>query len=590
MERIPDTLVQEILDRTSILDIVGERVTLKAKGANWWGLCPFHSEKTPSFSVAPEKGIFHCFGCQAGGDAARFLMTLDKISFPEALEILAKKAGVAWERGANPSGEFSEEQKLKNSLLELNARLESTFQHLLETHPQAETARQTLEKRRVLREFQQRFGLGYIPEPRDWLYGFLTKKHYSPEFLRATGLFSQKHERSCLFAGRLVFPIRNAKKQTIAWGGRLLAGEGPKYINSPETPIFKKRQSLFGLDQAIPAFKQSDEVLVCEGYMDVIALHMAGVSHAVAPLGTAFTEEQGRLLQRWTRRAHFVFDGDAAGQKAALKSLMLAEDLDWEARVSVLDSDADPASLWESKAEDTLQKALKYTINAFDYILDTYVRMSSAEGRLDLRAFQNASFEFGRHIRSEVRREQFLEGVAQRLRVGREHVRADFGRFLKQGPSLKVPEPVNVPAGVPYKGPDLSLVLAILVHRDLYPGFRRHVAPADLEDSLARKLFVRLEETQASVSTEEIFSSIRDEPGLGLARGRLLSGEFDSPQEQLVQDGIRVLKRRSLEVKRRELTAQIQDCQRSGQDVAPLIEEKMFLDREIERYKAGTYV
>jgi DNA primase len=310
--RIPEHTLSEIQNRLDAAEVIGEYVSLQKKGGRYWGRCPFHQEKTPSFCVTPEKGFFYCFGCHKGGGLIQFVMEIEKIPFLDAVEMLAKKAGVEIQREEGEQGGVKRE-----TFLELNKRLAGSFHWLLCESPLAEDARAYLAGRGIGEDEIRSFQLGYAPADREWLKKFLKTKSYSDDFLAKTGLFSDSSGgKAALFANRIIFPIANARGETVAFGGRALSEGVPKYLNSPETQYFKKGENLFGIDKALPEIKKTGASVLVEGYMDVLAMHRAGVSNCVAPLGTALTELQARFMKRYARNAVLVFDGDEAGEKA----------------------------------------------------------------------------------------------------------------------------------------------------------------------------------------------------------------------------------------------------------------------------------
>ncbi|MFW5685911.1 MAG: DNA primase, partial [Spirochaetota bacterium] len=317
--RIPDHVIDEVARRVDIVELVGNYVQLQRKGARYMGLCPFHGEKTPSFSVDPDVGAYYCFGCHRGGGVFKFLMEIEGLTFPEAVRELGEKVGVEVDTGPEDP-----HARTRRALGELYNRVARTFAHFLTTE-QGEQARSILHDRAVSDELIARFGIGYAPDDPFWLHGFLSQKGYSTEFLRDSGLFTRANPRRALFAGRIMFPIRTNRGDVVAFGGRIVSGDGPKYINSPETPIYRKREVLFGIDVALPAIRQERAAVLAEGYMDVIALHEAGVNTAVAPLGTAFTAEQAGSLERYIERVTLLFDADAAGTRATRRAAEILE-------------------------------------------------------------------------------------------------------------------------------------------------------------------------------------------------------------------------------------------------------------------------
>jgi DNA primase len=314
MAKIPESVIQEILDKTNYLAVFQEKVRLTKKGNKWWGLCPFHSEKTPSFSVDTERGLFYCFGCQKGGSLIDFLMETDKLTFVEAVGELAEKAQVPI-----PADNFISDraESERTQLYSLYDKLAKAFHWLLREHESGATALGILRNRGIPDKFIDDFRLGYSPADPSWLSRFLQSKGFSTEFLARTGLFSARNTGYPLFSDRIMFPIADQRGRVIAFGGRLIRGDGPKYINSPDTPIFHKQENLFALDKALPAIKEQNSALICEGYMDALSFHAAGIANAVAPLGTAFTTKQAQLLRRRAERVSLCFDSDEAGKKAA---------------------------------------------------------------------------------------------------------------------------------------------------------------------------------------------------------------------------------------------------------------------------------
>ncbi|MFW6292240.1 MAG: DNA primase, partial [Spirochaetota bacterium] len=362
--RIPDTTIDEVARRVDIVELVGRYVTLERKGQRYMGLCPFHSEKTPSFSVDPEAGLYYCFGCQRGGGVYKFVMEMEGLSFPEAVRQLGEEVGVE----IAGSEEDDESNRVARALGELYNRVARTFVHFLGTEEGAQ-ARQTLREREISDETIERFGIGYARRDAYWLHGFLTRKGYSQEFLQTSGLFTRANPRRALFAGRIMFPIRSHRGDVLAFGGRIMAGDGPKYINSPETPIYRKRESLFGIDVALKAIRQERHVVLAEGYMDVIALHQAGVGTAVAPLGTSFTEEQGRFLSRYIDRATLLFDADEAGARATRRAAEILEPHGITASVSVLDEGTDPADLLRERGSQAVLNAVSSPLTVLEFLV-----------------------------------------------------------------------------------------------------------------------------------------------------------------------------------------------------------------------------
>ena len=348
-------IVDEIKGRIDIFDVISERLPLKKAGRNWVGLCPFHSEKTPSFTVNPSKQIFHCFGCHTGGDVITFFMRYEKLSFSEAVTELAKRVGLQYE----PSKSESHEKDNKAVLLEILNEAVSFYINRLKADTEVVNY---LLSRGISQESQKRFYLGYAPNVTNGLYTFLTGKGYQETAIHEAGVLS-KERRMDLLRKRIVFPIFNISGEVIALGGRVLDNSLPKYLNSPETALFNKRRVLYGLSHAIQQGKTT-EFIVVEGYVDVIASHQHGFANTVAPLGTALTEEHSRLLKRFTKNVLMVFDGDEAGLRAARRGFATLLKSGIEAKALMLPKGEDPDSILKTQGAAAysalIEKALPF--------------------------------------------------------------------------------------------------------------------------------------------------------------------------------------------------------------------------------------
>ncbi len=326
-------LLEEIRSRVDLVDLVGQFVNLKRAGENWKALCPFHAEKTPSFMVNPKKGIFHCFGCGVGGDAFGFLMRQDRLSFPEAVRVLAERVGVALPTERKPEADGQRE-----GLLKAMALAAEFYADALWNRPEGEGARRYLDSRGIALDTARRFGLGYALEGWDHLLAFMKGRAITEEQLVQVGLVLPRQTGSGFydrFRGRLLFPIKDVQGRVVAFGGRAMGTEDPKYLNSPETPLYSKGQTLYALDLAKPQIRDKNRALIVEGYVDCLMAHQHGFTETVAALGTAFTPVQLKLLRNYAEEIITFFDSDAAGQKASrraeemMNSLMEERDLGW---------------------------------------------------------------------------------------------------------------------------------------------------------------------------------------------------------------------------------------------------------------------
>ena len=362
-----EDLIEEIRSRNDIVDVVSDYVKLKKKGSTYFGLCPFHNEKSPSFSVNGQRQIFHCFGCGEGGNVYSFLMKYENFTFPEAVRFLAERSGVEL-----PKVEYSLEERkrdsLKASLLEVNKESAMYYFRLLKSE-KGRQAYEYLHNRGLSDETIVRFGLGYSSNYRDDLYQYLRKKGYQDEVLKESGLFTY-HERGVYdkFNNRVMFPIMDINNKVIGFGGRVMGEGEPKYLNSPETILFDKSRNLYGMNYARTSRK--DSLLICEGYMDVIALHQAGFSNAVASLGTAFTSRQCLLMKRYTEKVYLTYDSDGAGVKAALRAIPMLKDAGLSAKVINMKPYKDPDEFIKNLGAEAYEERVKNARNSFLFEID----------------------------------------------------------------------------------------------------------------------------------------------------------------------------------------------------------------------------
>ncbi len=366
-----DELVEEIRSRNDIVSVIGSYIRLQKKGSNHMGLCPFHNEKTPSFSVSASKQMYHCFGCGVGGNVFTFIMEYENYSFLEALRFLAERAGIAL-----PEQEYSEEQKrqadLKGRLLEIN-KLAGTYFYYQFKNQEGQAAYDYLVKRGLSEDTIKHFGLGYSNRYSDDLYRYLKKQGYDDEFLAQTGLVTidERLGGRDKFRDRVMFPIMDANHRVIGFGGRVMGNTGPevpKYLNTPETRVFEKSRNLYGLNFAKASRK--NYFLICEGYMDVIALHQAGFTNAVAALGTAFTGFHANLLKRYTNEVLLTFDSDQAGTQAALRAIPILKETGLSIKVINMKPYKDPDEFIKALGAEEYQKRINEAKSSFFFEID----------------------------------------------------------------------------------------------------------------------------------------------------------------------------------------------------------------------------
>ncbi|MFP4564502.1 MAG: DNA primase [Spirochaetia bacterium] len=579
--KIPESVLDTIQERVSIEDVVGDYVTLSYKNNRYWGLCPFHNEKTPSFSVTHDKGLFYCFGCGKGGTMFTFLQEIENCTFPESVEMLASRAGVRLDL-LTESGEGDSKRR---AIFELLGRVAKSFQYILLNRPEGKKALEYLERRGLERGDIERFCVGYAPEDRYWLKRFLKKKNYSEEFLRESGLFSKKYPEVSFFSRRIIFPIHSIQGDVIGFGGRLISGEGPKYINSPESEYFKKGDNLYGLYESLKQIRRGKEFILVEGYTDVIAMHKAGFEIAVAPLGTAFTSRQAQKLGRYADTGILVFDGDEAGKNAAKKAANLLNSEDIRGRVTIMPEGDDPADIISRDGIKALQNMMKYSINSFEYL------MNEAIARFDVRqpegkeAVARELFPYIREIASEVKREAVVKELAEALDIDEKSIIRDY---LTGSGRTKTTETDNLSRNANKFTAELYLMIAVTVNREYFTLVRTALQPSDLQSEWARELYIALEECYRNEedSTESVLNRLENEELKKIILRKMSSEEFTIQRDEVVKQSLYRIKQNSLEYRRKKLSARIEKMEKSGdEDLTELLSEKMHLDEELEELR-----
>jgi DNA primase len=577
-------LLQNIRERTDMVEVVNQYTRLEQRGDRWWGLSPFKQEKTPSFSVKPEEGLYYCFATQKGGDLFGFIAEMEGLSFPESVEYLAERAGVAVE--TTPADEEGERER--RSLYELYERVTRTFIYLLEEDPRGESARDYAETRGLDADVRTRFELGYAVDDGRWLYRFLERKSYSREFLNRCGLFSRRAAGFTLFRNRLIFPIRDERRRVVAFGGRALSPEDrAKYINSPETPIYNKKRTLYGLHLAMEAMRRTKRVYIAEGYMDVIALQTAGVENAVAPLGTAFTEEQARLLKRWVDEVYLVFDADQAGIEATFRAAGVAERAGLGCQAIVVPSGKDPAELYANRGVEGVTELTRRSVPVFEYLLDAAMTGINPRDSHSRELLLRKLFPYISIISSEVRRETLIGHISDAIQVSPAAVLADFTRWRKGEQPQRIAEPEPPPQHITTSR-DMKLMLATAHDGELFAYLRGNISPDDLDDEVARRVFYMMEDAYRHEESlpRGLVDRLDDEQLRGFVLERLTSGEFAGWSKNDIDNAVGFVRIRRLKTRQRELERSLSRLDGTDlQEIRRVQEQKIAIDQELAQLK-----
>ena len=406
----PEDVVEEVRTRNDIVDVISGYVKLQKKGANYFGLCPFHNEKSPSFSVSPQKQMYYCFGCGAGGNVITFVMEYENYTFPEALKVLADRAGVHL-----PEVEYSKEERAKadrrSTLLEINKLAANYFYYQLH-QPQGKPGYDYFHRRELSDDTIRRFGLGFANKTSNDLYQYLHSRGYTDEILRDSGLVTMEERGSHdKFWNRVMFPIMDVNNRVIGFGGRVMGDGTPKYLNSPETLIFDKSRNLYGLNYARTS--REKYMLACEGYMDVIAMHQAGFTNAVASLGTAFTSQHAMLIKRYTDQVILTYDSDGAGVKAALRAIPILKEVGISCKVLNMKPYKDPDEFIKNMGAEAFQERIDQAQNSFLFEIEVLKRDYNLEDPEQKTNFYNAVARKLLEFPEALERDNYTQAVAR---------------------------------------------------------------------------------------------------------------------------------------------------------------------------------
>lgn len=588
----PDEVIEEVRSSNNIVDIIGGYVRLQKKGSSYFGLCPFHNEKSPSFSVSPNKQMYYCFGCGAGGNVFTFIMEYENQTFPEAVKILADRAGIAL-----PEAELTEEQKRERNkrqlLLEINKTAANYFYYQL-NGDQGQQAREYLVNRRLSKETQIHFGLGYASKYSNDLYLYLKKKGYQDQILKETGLLTYDEKRGAhdKFWNRVMFPIMDVNNRVIGFGGRVMGDGTPKYLNSPETMLFEKSRNLYGLNYARTSRKPY--MIICEGYMDVIAMHQAGFTNAVASLGTAFTAQHSVLLKRYTQEVRLAYDSDGAGQKAALRAIPILKSAGINVRVIHMDPYKDPDEFIKNLGTEAFQERIDAAESSFMFeisVLEKNYKQSDPEGRASfMKAMARRLLEFPQ----ELERNIYIDAIAGRYGIASEELKrmvnsfgASMSREQVEAAIYQQQEREEMPAKKRVEKEDSVLTAQkffltwLIEEPSIYDKTKDYINEDDFVEPLyhhvAALVFEELRAT-GQVMPARILNQFEDveeqKTAASLFNTRLKTDDDPAVREKALNETVKRIKKNSLELKSRSVR-EIADLQKIIKEKAQL--QKLYI-------------
>lgn len=560
--------IEEVRSRSDIVSVIGRYVRLKRTGSGYTGLCPFHNEKTPSFHVNPARQMYKCFGCGVGGNVLTFVMEYENLTFPEAMEMLAEQAGIDL-----PKQEMTAQQKqqegIRLTLLEINKKAARYYFALLKS-PRGKVGYDYLTGRGLTDETILHFGLGFAGQGGGELYQYLKKEGYSDQILKETGLFKMD-ERGVYdkFWNRVMFPIMDVNNRVIGFGGRVMGDAKPKYLNSPETKIFDKSRNLFGLNYAKRG--KRNNMILCEGYMDVIALHQAGFTNAVASLGTAFTEQQANLIRRYTDEVLLTYDSDGAGVKAAMRAIPMLRRAGITGKVIHMEPYKDPDEFIKNLGADEFEKRIEEAQNSFFFEIEVTKRNYSMSDPDQKTKFIH---EIARKLlvfEDKIQRNNYLEAVAARYNIKTEDLQQLVVRYGNQMPSgyeevmeerqqerLRKGRKKELREGISYS---YRLLLSWLIEEpQLFRQISQWIKPEDFEEGLYRTVAKELYEQMEKDELEPAriighFTEVEDQNKVASMFQTSFGSEIQAEEKKkAITDLILKIKEHSLERQAGEVT------------------------------------
>jgi len=595
-----EELLDEIKNSNDIVDVVSEYVKLKKSGKNYFGLCPFHAEKSPSFSVASDKQIFFCFGCGAGGNVLHFISRIENLEFTEAVKMLAERAKIHIDE-ANDSRFRPETARLKEEIFEINKEAARYFFTKL-FDKENEIVRNYMKNRGLSPETIKRFGLGFSPSKDTELSDYLLGKGYKNEVIYASGLSytdnrNKLHDR---FRGRVIFPIFDVRDRIIGFGGRVLDNTQPKYLNSPETIIFNKRRNLYGLNFAKKS--QEKKVILVEGYMDAISLYQNGVNNVVATLGTAMTVEQGRLLKKYFEEIIIAYDSDNAGQAAANRGLDLLSDMEIAVRVMKIEEGKDPDEFIRKMGAQRFKSSVDSAKSLAEYKIDLLKKqydLNDTKGKIE---FLNKMAGVLAKVQNNIERDAYIKTISKETGISQEPIYAEIDRML-YGHSKKIH--ISKAQGLTEmqsgkKGETLTkinqaekMLIALLSNndREAYEYIRNRIKPedfySDLFKSIAKKIY-KMYEQGKEVMHSDILNILETEEEISIY-SEIVQKDYEFENSyRIVSDLFNVIRREKLEERKKNILAHMKNENLTNEAVIKLEKNLIEVTAELQGIKSGT--
>lgn len=582
MVRYSDELIEEIRTNNDIVDVISKYVTLKRSGRNFFGLCPFHKEKSPSFAVSPDKQIFHCFGCGAGGNVIHFISKIEGLDFKDTLELLANRANIEL-----PTLENSEDDKtarLKSKVYEIN-KIAAEFYHENLYKPTSKMAQEYIKKRKIDNRTLKAFLIGYAGNFNE-LYLLLKQKGFTEEEMLASSLVKRTDNGGYMdsFRKRLMFPIQDVRERVIAFGGRVLDDSKPKYINSPENIVYSKGRNLFGLNVA----KKHDtkRIIIVEGYMDAISLYQRGITNVVASLGTAMTESQGRLLRRHSEQVILGYDADGAGQAAILRGMEILQNLGCDIRVLQIEGAKDPDEYVLKYGPERFQRCVDNSISLVEFKVKVLLKELNIENTNDKIKFLNEIAKILSKITNQIEREIYVDKIAREYKISKEAIYAEINKLIykdNQGSKklekkvitmeLKEESKTNISEST-LKKEKLVIYLLINEYSKSYEKIVKLITLNDIQDETNRQILKKMYEEfqKGNINTNQIVDWFQDENIISRIT-EIMAEDFEiTDVNKAIDDLINVYEKQKLVNRRNEILKQL-DTEKDVENMKELEKE-----------------
>ncbi len=570
MLRYSDEIIEEIRQNNDVVDIISQYVHLTRKGRNYFGLCPFHNEKSPSFSVSPDRQIFHCFGCGVGGNVYTFLMKIEGITFKEALEQLAERANI--QLPTLTSGADTAKEELKAKVYKVN-EFTAEFYHQNLYKPNAKMAQEYVKKRKLNQETLEAYKIGFSGKF-DELYKALKQQGFGEKEILESGLVNKNDNGTYIdrYRNRLMFPICDARGKVIAFGGRVLDDSKPKYINSPENIVYSKGRHLFGLNVAKKY--SSKKLLIVEGYMDVISLHQRGIENVVGALGTALTEQQGWLLRKSTEQVILGFDADGAGQTAVARSMEILQNMGCDMRVLQIEGAKDPDEFIVKFGEGRFKLAMENAISLVEFKVKNLRKDINLENAADKIKFLNEIAKILAKVENTIEREIYIEKIAKGYNISKEAIFAEVNKLIysnskgiqtlqEQNKTIRKveqdkEEKISVNENL-IKRENTIIALLIDANKNVFEKIKQNIKPEDFKDSInreiAQKLYEELEKQDSNIN--KLIDTFDEETQNHITMVMATDYEIENV-EKAVDDILQKYKREKLDDRKQEILKQLE--------------------------------